>query len=188
MWCAFELRDATRDKVCSTTVFSFHRRPSNAWLFNLSILIGPIVFPSIGIGGGSLVRQDPNTGRVTVGPDSVGFRITEEALVFGGDELTATDIVVAADIAPGVGDATKVTHLTSEEGELIEKARERIRVMLENTLDAMKTSLADIPVYLVGGGSILVPEGTKLKGVSKVCRFESFEVAKYVPPLFSLLP
>src|SRR5438045_8119474 len=35
---------------------------------------------SIGLGGGSIVRQKP----VAVGPASVGYRITEEALVVGG--------------------------------------------------------------------------------------------------------
>lgn len=60
----------------------------------------------------------------------------------------------------------------------MEKAQERIRVMLENTLDSMKTSQADLPVYLVGGGSILIQEGVILKGVSRVCRSGWFDVAK----------
>lgn len=60
----------------------------------------------------------------------------------------------------------------------MEKAQERIRVMLENTLDSMKTSQADLPVYLVGGGSILIQEGVRMKGVSRVCRFGWFDVAK----------
>lgn len=47
---------------------------------------------SIGLGGGSIVRQQPD-GTVTVGPDSVGYRITEKALCFGG-VCTATDIAV----------------------------------------------------------------------------------------------
>lgn len=98
----------------------------------------------------------------------------------------------------GVGDKLKVAHLLlhasssgGEEGQvekaeglaenvegLVEKAQERIRVMLENTLDAMKTSQADLPVYLVGGGSILVKEGVRMRGVSRVCRFGWFDVAK----------
>ena len=45
---------------------------------------------SIGLGGGSLIRDNGNK----VGPDSVGYRLTEKALVFGGDTLTATDIAV----------------------------------------------------------------------------------------------
>ena len=35
---------------------------------------------SIGLGGGSIVERDP----LAVGPESVGYRLTEEALVFGG--------------------------------------------------------------------------------------------------------
>ncbi|MEI3100914.1 MAG: hydantoinase/oxoprolinase family protein [Oscillospiraceae bacterium] len=48
---------------------------------------------SIGLGGGSIVRQRED-GTVTVGPDSVGYQITEKALCFGGDVCTATDIAV----------------------------------------------------------------------------------------------
>ena len=48
---------------------------------------------SIGLGGGSIVREHED-GRVTVGPDSVGFQITDKALVFGGEVCTATDIAV----------------------------------------------------------------------------------------------
>lgn len=96
--------------------------------------------------------------------------------------MTATDVVVAGGLG-GVGDASKVAHLSQDmkDGEgLVEKAQERIRVMLENTLDAMKTSQAEVPVYLVGGGSILVKEGVRMRGVSRVERFGWFGVAKYV--------
>ena len=53
---------------------------------------------SIGLGGGSIVRQGPD-GQITVGPDSVGYRITSEALVFGGKTVTATDIAVRLGMA-----------------------------------------------------------------------------------------
>ena len=53
---------------------------------------------SIGLGGGSIVRQRED-GTVTVGPDSVGYRITEKALCFGGDVCTATDIAVRLGMA-----------------------------------------------------------------------------------------
>ena len=45
----------------------------------------PDVF-SFGLGGGSLVVDGP--GGVTVGPTSVGYKLTKEALVFGGSTLT----------------------------------------------------------------------------------------------------
>lgn len=47
---------------------------------------------SIGLGGGSMIEKDP----LKVGPQSVGYELTEKALVFGGDILTATDVTVAA--------------------------------------------------------------------------------------------
>lgn len=53
-----------------------------------------------------------------------------------------------------MGEASKVVHLSHDtrDGEgLVEKAQERTYVMLENTLDAMKTSQVEVPVYLVGG-------------------------------------
>ena len=53
----------------------------------------PDVF-SFGLGGGSLVVDGPDG--VKVGPRSVGYKLTKEALVFGGSTLTTTDIIVAA--------------------------------------------------------------------------------------------
>src|SRR5699024_11398558 len=70
---------------------------------------------SIGLGGGSIVRVQPD-GSVTVGPDSVGYEITEKALCFGGDTLTATDIAVRMGLAD-VGDKTKVSGVSQEVAE-----------------------------------------------------------------------
>ena len=92
---------------------------------------------SIGLGGGSFIRE--SAGKVTVGPDSVGYRILDEALVFGGNTITATDVAVAAGVASKVGDASRVTHLSST---LVEGAKSRTKTMLELTLDTMKTSTA----------------------------------------------
>ena len=46
---------------------------------------------SIGLGGGTEINGE------FIGPRSVGFRLLEKALMFGGDTLTATDIAAAAD-------------------------------------------------------------------------------------------
>ncbi|WWC91500.1 uncharacterized protein L201_006446 [Kwoniella dendrophila CBS 6074] len=129
---------------------------------------------SIGLGGGSLVKQDSSTGKVTVGPESVGYRITEEALVFGGKILTATDIAVAAGVAE-VGETSAVQHISKD---YVNAARERMKAMLEITVDSMKTSAQDIPVYLVGGGALLAPD--YLSGASKVHRFPHYECANAV--------
>ncbi|KAK0650957.1 Hydantoin utilization protein A [Lasiodiplodia hormozganensis] len=116
---------------------------------------------SIGLGGGSIVREAA-TGKVTVGPDSVGHYITTEAKVFGGSKLTATDVAVAAKRAV-IGDVSKVSDVSSE---LVMRAQERIKAMLEGVIDLCKTSPDPLPVLLVGGGSVVAPE--TLKGASKI--------------------
>lgn len=129
---------------------------------------------SVGLGGGSIVRQDSHSKRVTIGPDSVGHRITSEARVFNGATLTATDIAVAAGRA-SIGDVSRVAGLDRS---MIDGAQKEIKSMLQNLLDAMKTSATDVPVYLVGGGSILAPD--ELVGVSRVHRFPHYDVANAV--------
>ena len=105
---------------------------------------------SIGLGGGSLVVADG--GRVRVGPRSVGYRILNEALVFGGDQLTATDIAVAAGYAQ-IGDRGRVSHLDKN---FVAAAVDEIHRLAEEALDRMKTSAAPARVVLVGGGSVLI--------------------------------
>lgn len=129
---------------------------------------------SVGLGGGSVIRVLEN-GSVTVGPDSVGFRVTEKALCFGGDTLTATDIVVALGLAKNVGDASKVAHLPKE---ILDKAYEKMKEIVEEAIDKMKTSAGDVDVILVGGGSILVSED--LKGAGKVLKPANFGVANAI--------
>jgi N-methylhydantoinase A/oxoprolinase/acetone carboxylase beta subunit len=113
---------------------------------------------SIGLGGGSLVHTEG--GRVRVGPRSVGYRITSEALVFGGSELTATDIAVAAGYAD-VGDRGRVASLGRK---LVSDGVDEIHRLAEDALDRMKTSSAPVAVVLVGGGSILI--NRELRGCS----------------------
>jgi len=127
---------------------------------------------SIGLGGGSLVRW--RDGSCSVGPDSVGYRISSEALVFGGKTLTATDVAVAAGVA-AVGQADKVAAL---DGRMLEAGIARIRSMVEEVIDKMKTTSEDVPVVLVGGGSILLPH--QLAGASRVVRPEHFDVANAI--------
>ena len=128
---------------------------------------------SIGLGGGSRIRQD-DSGKATVGPDSVGYDIAS-SIAFGGKTFTATDVVVRLGKAPGVGDASLVKDLAEDE---CLAAVAKMKAMLELVSDEMKTSVQDIPLYLVGGGAILAPES--LKGVSQVHRFPHFDAANAV--------
>lgn len=125
---------------------------------------------SIGIGGGSRVRAEP----FGVGPDSVGYRLTEKALVFGGDTLTCTDIAVAAGIAD-IGDRSLVRHLDRS---FIDAVLQRISEDMTNVVDRVRTSSEPIAVVAVGGGSILVPES--LPGVGEVRRPEFFATANAI--------
>ena len=128
---------------------------------------------SIGLGGGSIVRERPD-GTVTVGPDSVGYEITKRALVFGGDTLTATDIAVRLGMYQ-LGDPSKVAHISEE---LARKALAAMSAMVEDGIDSMKVSSADMDVILVGGGSIILPE--KLSGAAKVVKPEHFGCANAI--------
>lgn len=127
---------------------------------------------SIGLGGGSLVRQVD--GKMRVGPESVGHFLTEEALVFGGQTCTASDIAVASKQAD-MGDATKIQHLSPD---FIEAALARIKGLLDGAIDVIKTSADPMPVLLVGGGAVLAPE--HIAGASDVIRPPFHDVANAV--------
>jgi N-methylhydantoinase A/oxoprolinase/acetone carboxylase beta subunit len=127
---------------------------------------------SVGIGGGSRVRGEPSA--VTVGPDSVGYELERQAVVFGGDTVTATDLAVAGGLAE-IGEADRVAGLDAE---LVRAGLERIARDVATIVDRMRTSATPLPVVAVGGGSILVPD--ELEGASEVRRPEHFAVANAI--------
>ena len=125
---------------------------------------------SIGRGGGSL--GDPE--HLTVGPASVGYRLTQDALVFGGAQLTATDIGVAAGLLD-VGDRSRVAHLRPA---TIDGALKHAHRLIETSLDRMKPDAGDVPLLAAGGGAFLVPD--RLAGVSEVVRVAHGDCANAV--------
>ncbi len=136
---------------------------------------------SVGLGGGSRIRPGINGAAVGVGPDSVGYRLLEESYVFGGSTLTASDIAVKAGLA-NFGDASRVPPLSAE---LKDKILLRFRDIFEDGLDRIKTTALDVPVILVGGGSMLVPRD--LKGASGVVTPEHAAVANAVGAAVALV-
>ncbi|MBD9388083.1 hydantoinase/oxoprolinase family protein [Agrobacterium sp. AGB01] len=130
----------------------------------------PDVF-SIGLGGGSLVLNGGS--EITVGPKSVGYRVREEALCFGGATLTATDIAVASGKAD-IGEKALVETLDSK---LVKAAAAKINSMLEACVERSRISSSPIPVIAVGGGSILMPGRI---GDLEVIRPDNFAVANAV--------
>ncbi len=57
---------------------------------------------SLPLGGGTVIHVNKNDGSVQVGPDSVAYRLEQEALAFGGQTITGTDVALAAGLATGV--------------------------------------------------------------------------------------
>lgn len=119
---------------------------------------------SIALGGGSIVRET-ETGS-TVGPDSVGYRLQDESIYFGGATLTATDLVRLESSTELLKSKTR------------QKALSEIQTMLERAIDQAKTKAGDAVLILVGGGSIILP--STLSGVSELIRPQHFEVANAV--------
>lgn len=125
---------------------------------------------SIGLGGGSIVRDGE---LLTVGPGSVGYNITQEAIMYGGKTLTATDCNALRDQTL---DRKLVTGVLSDQG--LAKFQAVVKHKLEKIIDTMKTSPEDLPVLLVGGGAIIAPD--ELKGASRVVKPKWSEVANAI--------
>jgi len=134
---------------------------------------------SIGVGGGSYVRQRGD--RWTVGPDSVGFRLASEGQLFGGSVLTATDIAVQAGLA-AIGDPTRLQPLSRAN---LDAVLENIQLQIEEAIDQIKVSAAPLPLLLVGGGNIIVSR--PLKGASQMLRPPHAEVANAVGAAIALI-
>lgn len=125
---------------------------------------------SIALGGGSRVNPD---NPVDIGPTSVGYRISQDAIVFGGNTLTCTDIVVGLGLVD-IGDVHKAMALDKAS---LSKSKSHIDEMITNAVERMRVSSDPIPVLAVGGGSILIPERV---GDLPVIRPENYAVANAV--------
>jgi N-methylhydantoinase A/oxoprolinase/acetone carboxylase beta subunit len=125
---------------------------------------------AIGVGGGTRVRQDP----LKVGPDSVGYRLPQEAMVFGGKTLTLTDVAVRQGVM-NIGDVSAIDDFCEE------KAADIMAIVsskIADTVDRMKTEAVDSPLIAVGGGSALIP--ASLPGVSEVLHVPHAGVANAI--------
>ena len=134
---------------------------------------------ALGLGGGSLVSETGTD--VAIGPKSVGYRLHDEALVFGGGTLTASDVAVAAGCAK-MGDPSLVTDLPRQ---TVDRAIARMNQTLAEGVDRMKTSAEPVPLILVGGGSVLI--SGDIPGVSEVIVPESAAVANAVGASIALV-
>lgn len=120
---------------------------------------------SVALGGGTVVHDDGG-----LGPESVGYRLTERARVFGGDVTTLTDVAVAVGRAV-VGDPARA-------GAARPDVLAAADATVADAIDRMKLVRGDVPVIAVGGGSALLPE--RLPGASDVVRPADFDVANAI--------
>ncbi|MGH3937831.1 MAG: hydantoinase/oxoprolinase family protein, partial [Pseudonocardiaceae bacterium] len=126
---------------------------------------------SFGLGGGSLVRHGDE---LTIGPDSVGYELTNRALVFGGDTVTATDLAVAGGLA--VFGAPE--YVAGLDPDLVRRGLNRIEQAIAEAVERMKMTAQPVSVVVVGGGSVLL--GERLPGASELVKPEHFAVANAI--------
>lgn len=137
---------------------------------------------AIGLGGGTRIHLDPalyraaelETGAFRIGPDSVGYRLTQDGMLFGGATLTTSDLArIAGLVSFGIAENLPVLSPAVQSA-----LSARLRAMLEDGVDRMKTAQGDVPVLAVGGGNFLIPDD--LRGTSQVVRPPHAEVANAV--------
>jgi N-methylhydantoinase A/oxoprolinase/acetone carboxylase beta subunit len=132
---------------------------------------------SVGLGGGTIVDVEKGVPR----HDSVGYRIAEEALLFGGDTPTLTDAaatagaVIAGRTLPRL-DRTVRTGLA----DALAAAHDRI----ESAVERMSLGRTNLPLVVVGGGEFLVP--AQVLGISEVVRPTRGNVANAVGAAIAL--
>ncbi|OJJ38347.1 hypothetical protein ASPWEDRAFT_24289 [Aspergillus wentii DTO 134E9] len=137
----------TTSDVCALLLSGFPRQAPNfvevggVWTaFSMPEVL------SVGLGGGSRINFHEETDTFSVGPESVGHYFIQEAMVFGGDVMTATDIVAAS--GADIGDRSKVQNIPPH---IVSKARAQIKKMLERMVDVMNVTDSSVTLLLVGG-------------------------------------
>lgn len=132
---------------------------------------------SVGIGGGTIV--DVATGRV--GPESVGYRIDRDALLFGGTIPTLTD-AAAMLTSPVAG--RRLPALPAATTAALKDALGAVADRLDAAVERLSLGRADIPLVVVGGGGFLVPD--RLPSAGEVLRPDHGGVANAVGAAISL--
>jgi len=133
---------------------------------------------SLAVGGGTVV--DLASGKPS--NDSVGFRISQEALLFGGSTATLTDAAAATGATPVAGlslpaidDATRAAL-----GTALAIAHDKV----ESAVERMSLGRVVLPLVVVGGGGFLIPD--QVLGATEVIRPAHAEVANAVGAAIAL--
>ena len=120
---------------------------------------------SVALGGGTIIHVDG-----ALGPESVGYRISEQARVFGGDVSTLSDLAVAAGRTimgdPVLAGGARPDVLAAADA------------LVADAVDRMKLVAGDTPLIAVGGGSAVLPD--HIPGCSTVLRPADYDVANAI--------
>ena len=95
---------------------------------------------SIALGGGSIVNSDGSIAR-----KSVGYRLLNDALCFGGGTMTTTDAAVLCGLVPDISCDKLKGNLSQE---LAKKVLANIRILVEDTIDQMKVTFFTVTTLL----------------------------------------
>lgn len=138
---------------------------------------------SLGLGGGSII----DVARGVPLADSVGYRITEEALLFGGRTATLTD--AAALCLGGLGAPTPIADrelppLDRATRAALQSALPVAHDRIESAVERMSLGRVGLPLVVVGGGGFLVPDA--VPGASEVVRPPRGDVANAVGAAIAL--
>ncbi|KAL1901110.1 hypothetical protein Sste5346_002177 [Sporothrix stenoceras] len=132
---------------------------------------------SIGLGDRSIVQQAASDGQVIVGLASVGSKF-QRRLIFGGTTTMATNIAVAGGRAHIDAVPVIPASVDSLDKSLVNTTLARIKAMLRQVIDEVKTSPQPLSVLLTGGGFILALD--IIESASEVIRPPFFDVANAV--------
>jgi N-methylhydantoinase A/oxoprolinase/acetone carboxylase beta subunit len=119
------------------------------------------------------------TGRV--GPESVGYRIDREGLLFGGSTPTLTD---AAALAGSPVAGRRLPVLPGATSRALENALATVAERLDEAVERLSLGRVDIPLVVVGGGGFLVPD--RLPSAGEILRPDHGGVANAVGAAISL--
>jgi len=132
---------------------------------------------SIGLAGGTIIKVQGD--EIVIGPESVGYKLVELGIAWGGNTLTATDIALAKGVMI-IDDPKCKPELPKQflDLALVNKVYEKMVKMLEEAIDKVKTSPEPETIILVGGGSAMWPR--RLAGAKEVIRPEYAQYANAI--------
>lgn len=105
-------------------------------------------FLSAAIGGGSKISITKH--EIIIGPESVGRNLTKEAVCFGGNTLTLTDIALVSNSS--IINSDKRINVSDKKSQ---KILDMVLVKIKQLIFQMEGKEKKMPVIVVGGGAVL---------------------------------